>query len=164
MRQASQVSGRTRWKTLHVRADQRRGAGAGYAHCVAVRLVRAMAERYARELCGRTGRESRRLVEAAMEWLLLVDPARVVDGAVSGEWLEVQMRMEMRRFGGPGPTPDCLLRIGEPAQLPSPLRSPARRILAPIFPDCSGAPSAPRPGMTSAAQWLRAATIVVEVP
>jgi hypothetical protein len=97
MCRASQVSGRKQWKTLHVRADQRRVAGAGYARCVAVRLVRAMAERCARELCGGTGRESRRLVVAAMEWLLMIDPARVVDGAVSGEWLEVQLRMEMRR-------------------------------------------------------------------
>jgi hypothetical protein len=94
---ASQVSGRTQWKTLHVRADQRRVAGAGYARCVAVRLVRAMAERFARELCGGTGRESRRLVGVAMEWVLLIDPARVMDGAVSGEWLEVQVRTEMRR-------------------------------------------------------------------
>ena len=100
MLETSQCSGRTRWKTLHVRADQRRVAGAGYAHCVAVRLVRAMAERCARELCGRTGRESRRLVEAAMEWLLLIDPARLVDGAVSKEWLEVQVRIEMRRVRG----------------------------------------------------------------
>jgi hypothetical protein len=99
-RQASQVSARKRWKTLHVRADQRRVAGAGYAQCVAVRLVRAMADQSARELCVRTERESRRLVVAAMEWRLLVDPARVVDGAVSGEWLEVQVRMEMRRVLG----------------------------------------------------------------
>jgi hypothetical protein len=97
---ASQVSGRTQWKTLHVRADQRRVAGAGYARCVAGRLVRAMAERCARELCGRTGRESRRLVVAVVEWLVLMDPARVVDGAVSGEWLEVQVRREMERARG----------------------------------------------------------------
>ena len=79
MREASPFIARKRWKTLH---------------------VRAMAERYARELCGRTGLESRRLVVAAMEWLLLIDPARVMDGAVSGEWLEVQVRMEMRRVRG----------------------------------------------------------------
>lgn len=97
---ASQVSARkpsTRWKTLHVRADQRRVAGAGHARCLAVRLVRAMADQYARELCGRTGVESRRLVAATMEWLLLIDPARLVDGAVSREWLEMQVRMEIRK-------------------------------------------------------------------
>ena len=91
-----------RWKALHVRADQRRVAGAGYARCVAVRLVRAMAERCARELCGCTGRESRRLVVAAMEWLLLIDPARVMDGAVSREWLAGRVRMEMGRVWGRG--------------------------------------------------------------
>jgi hypothetical protein len=110
MRGASQVSGRTQWKTLHVRADQRRVAGAGYARCVAGRLVRAMAERCARELCGRTGRESRRLVVAVVEWLVLMDPARVVDGAVSGEWLEVQVRVEMRRVWGRGRR-DCTQAI-----------------------------------------------------
>jgi hypothetical protein len=102
MRSASQVSARTRRKTLHVRADQRRVVGAGCAKCVAVPLVRAMAERTARELCGRTGRESRWLVVSAMEWLLLIDPARVVDGAVSGELLDVRVRMEMRRVWGRG--------------------------------------------------------------
>jgi hypothetical protein len=65
-----------------------------------VRLVRAMAERCARELCGRTGRESRRLVVAVVEWLVLMDPARVVDGAVSGEWLEGRVRREMERARG----------------------------------------------------------------
>ena len=102
MREASHVSARTRWKALHVRADQRRVAGAGYARCLAVRLVRGMATRYAREICGGSGRESRRLVGVAMEWVMLIDPARVVDGAVSGEWLEVQVRTEMRMVRGRG--------------------------------------------------------------
>jgi hypothetical protein len=53
-------------------------------------------------LCGRTGRESRRLVVTVVEWLVRIDPARVVDGAVSGEWLEVQVRVEMRRVWGRG--------------------------------------------------------------
>jgi hypothetical protein len=62
-----------------------------------VRLVKEFAERYAAQICGRRGLESKRLTRAAVEWVMEMDPARLVNGAVSQSWLEVQLRAEMRR-------------------------------------------------------------------